>query len=67
LQTKIEAAQKRLRAGGDSITQIAMDLGFVSSQYFATVFKRIAGQTPRDYRTSLVSYRPSMRADDGQG
>ena len=67
LQTKIEAAQRRLRAGGDSITQIAMDLGFVSSQYFATVFKRIAGQTPRDYRRSLISRRPSTRADDGQG
>jgi AraC-like DNA-binding protein len=33
-----------------SITDIALDCGFSSSQYFATVFRRIARFTPRDYR-----------------
>ena len=67
LQTKIEAAQKRLRAGREPITHIAIDLGFASSQYFATVFKRLAGQTPRDYRNDTGSRRPSTRVNDGQG
>jgi AraC-like DNA-binding protein len=67
LETKIEAAQKRLRAGREPITHIAIDLGFASSQYFATVFKRIAGQTPRDYRKDTGSRRPSTRVNDGQG
>jgi len=67
LQTKIEAAQERLRAGNEPITAIALDLGFVSSQYFATVFKRVTGLTPRDYRKNAVARRPSTRKDDGQG
>lgn len=67
LQAKIEAAQERLRMGCEPITQIAMDLGFVSSQYFATVFRRMTGQTPRDYRQNTVPRKPSRRADDGQG
>jgi AraC-like DNA-binding protein len=66
LQTKIEAAQRRLRGADESITSIAMSLGFVSSQYFATVFKRITGQTPRDYRNSAAPIGPSTRRDDGQ-
>lgn len=32
------------------ITRVAFDLGFSSSQYFATVFKNHVGLTPRDYR-----------------
>lgn len=41
-----------------SITTIALDLGFSSSQYFATVFRRYAACSPRDFR-ALV--------DDPQG
>ena len=32
-----------------SITDIAMDCGFTTSQYFATVFKKITGKTPSHY------------------
>jgi AraC-like DNA-binding protein len=67
VEAKVAAAQDRLRLGREPITQIAIDLGFVSSQYFATVFKRITGQTPRDYRKGAVLRRPSKRSDDGQG
>jgi len=34
-----------------SITEIAMRCGFSSSQYFAKVFHKQTGQTPREYRT----------------
>ena len=46
LRTKVEEAARRLDGGDGSITTIAYDLGFSSSQYFATVFKRFTGQTP---------------------
>ncbi len=46
LRARIEEARRRLTDGNASITQIAFDLGFSSSQYFATVFKRFAGHPP---------------------
>ncbi len=45
---RVQAAQALLASGGKSITEVAMALGFSSSQYFATVFKRVTGQSPRD-------------------
>lgn len=37
----------------ESIVDIAMDCGFSSSQYFATVFSHRFGGSPRDYRRRL--------------
>ncbi|MBL8179390.1 MAG: helix-turn-helix transcriptional regulator, partial [Bryobacterales bacterium] len=37
---------------GAHITEVALQCGFASSQYFATVFRRRYGCTPRDYRPS---------------
>ena len=67
LQCKIEAAQSRLRGGNEPITKIALDLGFSSPPYFATVFKRITGFTPRTYRAELPPRGATTRRDDGQG
>ncbi len=50
LRVRIEEAKRRLRSGHGSITRIAFDLGFSSSQYFATVFKRLTGQSPAGWR-----------------
>ncbi len=52
LRDKIERAKALLRASDASVTALALDLGFVSSQYFATVFKRMTGVTPTRYRDS---------------
>ena len=46
LRAKIEAAQRCLARGNQTVTEIAHALGFPSSQYFATVFKRFTGQHP---------------------
>jgi AraC-like DNA-binding protein len=47
---RIERAQERLREGGRAITEVAHELGFSSSQHFATVFKRHTGLTPGAWR-----------------
>ncbi|MBN1676659.1 MAG: helix-turn-helix transcriptional regulator [Kiritimatiellae bacterium] len=46
LRQKIAAAQRLLRGPGVTVTGVAYDLGFSSSQYFATVFKRYTGIRP---------------------
>ena len=45
---KIEQAKIDLLASG-SVTEVAFGLGFGSSQYFATTFKKFTGSTPRFY------------------
>ena len=50
LHQRLKAARSLLTTTSDSITSIALDLGFSSSQYFATVFKRHRGISPRAYR-----------------
>lgn len=67
LQWKIEAAKRHLSESNAPVTQIALELGFVSSQYFATVFRRITHMTPTAYRRAGELLRPSTRRDDGQG
>ena len=47
---KIELANEHLKNTELSITDIAMDLGFSTSQYFSTTFKRYTGVTPSRYR-----------------
>jgi AraC-like DNA-binding protein len=46
---RIEESKKMLSQGEASVTDIAYALGFSSSQYFATVFKRITGQSPKQF------------------
>jgi AraC-like DNA-binding protein len=47
---RIQEAKRLLSEGGRSITDIAYELGFSSSQYFATVFKRVTGVSPSRYQ-----------------
>jgi AraC family transcriptional regulator, L-rhamnose operon regulatory protein RhaS len=50
LRQRIMVAKQKLRSTNMSITDIALELGLSSSQYFATVFKKVVGVTPKDYR-----------------
>jgi AraC-like DNA-binding protein len=52
LRHLIARAKSELRGTSRSVTQIALELGFSSSQYFATAFRRVAGITPGNYRAS---------------
>ena len=47
---RLRAAQQALRGTGEEITAIALRLGYPSSQYFATAFRRHTGLSPREYR-----------------
>lgn len=55
LRVKMESAKRALAARDGSVTEIAVDLGFSSSQYFATVFKRFNQVTPVAYRRRSAS------------
>lgn len=48
LRLRIEEARRRLAAGNATVTEVAFDLGFSSSQYFASSFKRLTRMTPRE-------------------
>ena len=48
LRKRIEQAQAMLARGNCTITDVSLACGFTSSQYFATVFKRIVGLPPSD-------------------
>jgi AraC-like DNA-binding protein len=48
MRSKTEKA-KQLLTNSFSVTQVAFDLGFSSSQYFATVFKKFQGVTPSEF------------------
>lgn len=62
LASRIQTAQDMLRETGASVTQIAQDLGFASSQHFAMHFKRALGITPSAWREGQ---RPVTRPDGG--
>jgi AraC-like DNA-binding protein len=59
LRAKVDKAKRNLLEKETTVTDIAMQLGFSSSQYFATVFKRFTKQTPMQFRES-----PSMPVAD---
>lgn len=50
LRQSVSRAKTLLRNTDQSVTAIALDLGFSSSQYFATAFRRVTGMTPIAYR-----------------
>ena len=51
---RVDAAKELIRESDQNFTEIAASLCFGSSQYFTTVFKRISGMTPTEYRASAL-------------
>lgn len=49
-RVRMDCACRILLESSTSITNIALDLGFKTSQHFATVFKKYIGMTPRAWR-----------------
>lgn len=50
---RIRRAKEMLVQSKQTITHLAHELGFSTSQYFATVFKKIVGTTPGGYRRRI--------------
>lgn len=50
LRRRIAVAKRELIYADTSITALSAELGFSSSQYFATSFKKLVGISPSDYR-----------------
>jgi AraC-like DNA-binding protein len=55
LRQKVDAAKALLVKPNCNITELAYHLGFSSSQYFATVFKRYTNQTPSEFMHGQAS------------
>ena len=61
---RLREAQKLLCQSGKSITEIALAVGFNSSQYFATVFKEFTGVDARSFRAQAKfsdGHRPPLQ------
>lgn len=52
MQLRISHAKELLANSDVPITQLALELGFSSSQHFASVYKRLTGETAFQYRNS---------------
>jgi AraC-like DNA-binding protein len=55
LEVRVAHARELLTVPGKSITEIAHELGFSSSQHFATAFRRLTGHTPLAYRNQYCT------------
>lgn len=58
MMERMREAQKLMVSTRQSVTDIGFELGFSTSQYFATVFKRYTGQTPKQFRLHHGPSRP---------
>jgi len=50
LRQRVRLARDRLLSADTTVADIAFELGFSSSQHFATVFRKVTGLTPSQYR-----------------
>jgi AraC-like DNA-binding protein len=50
LSVRVRHAQEMLAGSDIAITDLALELGFSSSQHFAATFKRLTGETAQGYR-----------------
>lgn len=54
INIRISEAIKLLKRQDVHITDIALDVGFYSSQHFATTFKKLTGYTPSEFRKKNI-------------
>jgi len=51
---RIERAKSLLAKPNQSVTEIALDMGFSDASSFTAAFRKLAGRTPTEYRRSVV-------------
>ena len=52
LLQRVEKAKRLLASGEQSIGEAALEVGFANQSHFTRMFRRIIGETPREYRQS---------------
>jgi transcriptional regulator GlxA family with amidase domain len=58
---RIERAMELLRETDHTVTEIALDVGFVSFGTFSRTFSRIVGESPTAYRRRFIDARTAQR------
>jgi AraC family transcriptional regulator len=58
LRHRVERSQEMLRAAESRVLNVAVTCGFKTQQHFATVFRRMCGVSPTEYRREFCD-RPS--------
>lgn len=53
---KVDKAKELIREENYTFTEISEKLGFNTSQYFTTVFKRVSGMTPSEYAKVAIRF-----------
>lgn len=48
---RIEKAKELLKSGSKNVSEIAQSVGFDNYSYFSTVFKKVTGKSPKDYKS----------------
>ncbi|MDR2849678.1 MAG: AraC family transcriptional regulator [Verrucomicrobiota bacterium] len=66
LACRMNAARGLLTGTALPVTDIAMRLGFCTSQHFANLFKRYTGVTPRAWRDGAAGPHRTSDTEDGQ-
>lgn len=61
MSRRIEVACERLARSDASVTDIALDLGFSSTQHFSDTFKKRTGTTPSNHRDAAIAPRTKRR------
>jgi two-component system response regulator YesN len=54
---RVDKAKKQLAMPSVNIKEIGKSVGYPDSNYFAKVFRRVAGMSPSDYRTEILEKR----------
>jgi AraC-like DNA-binding protein len=62
INIRISEAINLLKQQDLPVTDIALDVGFYSSQHFATTFKKLTGYTPSEYRKKNMSAEVELSA-----
>lgn len=62
MKRRIEKAKDLLITGSRPVTDICFDVGFQSPGSFSSLFRRMVGTSPFDYRTRIVRPSPLYRA-----
>ena len=50
---RVDEAKRLLDLGQQSVTEVALAVGFESQSYFSKVFRSVTGMTPKEYRMKV--------------